>query len=239
MSTGSGRIHWQIHWHRRAAAGREICCRTRSPSGRLPMHGPPPAHRRSPDGPPGAVARILRSRGHDVDTVLEESLGGRDDPTVLSAAIGEGRMLITLDRGFGDVRAYPPGTHPGIIVMRPDDQRVPTVIATVETLVDHHDIEVSLVVSPPFSATCCESAAPTRDGELHLGVTPTAHRSVVTEPSARRRRRGPRDVHELEQGTPAAHQLDRERSRQRRSNPVQLARAARTPLQSTPSAPWR
>jgi len=90
---------------------------------------------------PGAVADILRARGHDVDTVLEESLGGRDDPTVLSAAIGEGRLLITLDRGFGDVRAYPPGTHPGIIVMRPDDQRVPTVVATVETLVDHHDIE--------------------------------------------------------------------------------------------------
>ncbi len=90
---------------------------------------------------PGAVAGALRSRGHDVDTVLEESLGGRDDPTVLSAAIDEGRLLLTLDRGFGDVRAYPPGTHPGIIVLRPDDQRVPSVVAMVETLVDHHDIE--------------------------------------------------------------------------------------------------
>lgn len=90
---------------------------------------------------PGAVAGFLRSRDHDVDTVLEESLGGRDDPTVLRAAISEGRLLITLDRGFGDVRAYPPGTHPGIIVMRPDDQRVPTVVGMVETLVDHHDID--------------------------------------------------------------------------------------------------
>ncbi len=90
---------------------------------------------------PGSVAGVLRSRGHDVDTVLEESLGGRDDPTVLSAAIDEGRLLLTLDRGFGDVRAYPPGTHPGIIVLRPGDQRVPTVVAMVETLVDHHDIE--------------------------------------------------------------------------------------------------
>jgi predicted nuclease of predicted toxin-antitoxin system len=59
---------------------------------------------------PGAVAGFLRSRDHDVDTVLEESPGGRDDPTVLRAAISEGRLLITLDRGFGDVRAYPPGT---------------------------------------------------------------------------------------------------------------------------------
>jgi predicted nuclease of predicted toxin-antitoxin system len=58
---------------------------------------------------PGAVAGFLRSRDHDVDTVLEESPGGRDDPTVLRAAISEGRLLITLDRGFGDVRANPPG----------------------------------------------------------------------------------------------------------------------------------
>ena len=90
---------------------------------------------------PGAVAGVLRSRSHDVDTVLEESLGGRDDPTVLSAAVAEGRLLLTLDRGFGDVRAYPPGTHPGIIVMRPDDQRVPTVVAMVEMIVDHHDVD--------------------------------------------------------------------------------------------------
>jgi predicted nuclease of predicted toxin-antitoxin system len=90
---------------------------------------------------PGAVAGVLRSRGHDVDTVLEESLGGRDDPTVLGAAIDEGRLLLTLDRGFGDVRAYAPGTHPGIIVLRPDDQRVPTVVAMVEMIVDHHDVD--------------------------------------------------------------------------------------------------
>lgn len=90
---------------------------------------------------PGAVAGVLRSRGHDVDTVLEESLGGRDDPTVLGAAIDEGRLLLTLDRGFGDVRAYAPGTHPGIIVLRPDDQRLPTVVAMVEMIVDHHDVD--------------------------------------------------------------------------------------------------
>jgi hypothetical protein len=31
-------------------------------------------------------------------------------------------MILTLDRGFGDVRSYPPGSHPGIIVLRPADQ---------------------------------------------------------------------------------------------------------------------
>lgn len=118
---------------------------------------------------PGAVAHILRACGHDVDTVIEESLGGRDDPTVLSAAIGEGRLLITLDRGFGDVRAYPPGTHPGIIVMRPDDQRVPTVVAIVETLVDHHDIEGLAGCITVVQRNVLRVRRPDRDDELHLG----------------------------------------------------------------------
>jgi hypothetical protein len=50
-------------------------------------------------------------------------------------------MLLTLDRGFGDVRSYPPGSHPGIIVLRPEDQKVPSVVAMVETLLDHHELE--------------------------------------------------------------------------------------------------
>jgi len=90
---------------------------------------------------PTAVAILLRGRGIDVDTVLEESLGGRTDPEVLAAATQEDRLLITLDRGFGDVRAYPPGSHPGIIVLRPADQRVHTLTNMVETLIDSHEIE--------------------------------------------------------------------------------------------------
>jgi hypothetical protein len=31
----------------------------------------------------------------------------------------EGRFLITLDLGFSDVRRYAPGTHPGILLLRP------------------------------------------------------------------------------------------------------------------------
>jgi predicted nuclease of predicted toxin-antitoxin system len=74
----------------------------------------------------------MRDRGFDVDTVLDESLGGRNDPDVLAAATAEGRMLLTLDRGFGDARAYPPGSHPGIVGLRPEDQRVPSVVAMVD-----------------------------------------------------------------------------------------------------------
>ena len=50
------------------------------------------------------------------------------------------RLLLTLDRGFGDVRSYPAGSHPGIIVLRPEDRRVLSIVTMVETLLDHHDL---------------------------------------------------------------------------------------------------
>jgi predicted nuclease of predicted toxin-antitoxin system len=70
-----------------------------------------------------AEARLAAaSLGHDVDTVIDEGLGGAGDPEVLAAATTEQRFLVTLDRGFGDVRRYPPGSHPGIVVIRADQQ---------------------------------------------------------------------------------------------------------------------
>ena len=90
---------------------------------------------------PGDALVALRSRGVDADSVVEERLAGATDPVVLDAAGADGRMLVTLDRGFGDVRRYPPGTHPGIVVLRPIDQRPATIIATLERLVIHHDLE--------------------------------------------------------------------------------------------------
>jgi predicted nuclease of predicted toxin-antitoxin system len=89
---------------------------------------------------PRSLAAALTARGIDADTVTDEGLSGATDPEVLAAAGREGRIVLTLDRGFGDIRAYPPGTHPGIVVFRIDDQSAPAVSATVLHLVDGHDL---------------------------------------------------------------------------------------------------
>lgn len=89
--------------------------------------------------PRSLVAR-LAEHGIDADTVLDESLGGRSDPDVLAAATAEGRMVFTLDRGFGDIRAYPPGTHPGIVVLRTDDQSAAAVTSAFVAVVRAHDM---------------------------------------------------------------------------------------------------
>jgi predicted nuclease of predicted toxin-antitoxin system len=64
----------------------------------------------------------LTSVGHDVDTITDEGLIGAPDREVVAAATAAGRILISLDRGLGDIRAYPPGSHAGIVVLRLTDQ---------------------------------------------------------------------------------------------------------------------
>lgn len=68
---------------------------------------------------PVDAADIVRAAGHDCHTIYDEALAGASDSTVAAACAQENRVLITLDLDFSDVRAYPPGTHPGIVVLRP------------------------------------------------------------------------------------------------------------------------
>lgn len=89
---------------------------------------------------PTDIAEALRAHGHDVETVIGEGLTGSPDAQVVSAAGREGRILMTLDRGMADIRAYPPGSHPGIVVFRLDDQAAPALMATVESFAANHDL---------------------------------------------------------------------------------------------------
>lgn len=61
----------------------------------------------------------LSAHRHEVTTAADEGLLAQPDPAVAAAAKSEGRMLFTLDVEFGDLRKYPPGSHPGIILFRP------------------------------------------------------------------------------------------------------------------------
>jgi len=61
----------------------------------------------------------LQQLGHDVHTVEDEGLLGHPDTEVANAAKAEGRTLLTLDLEFADLRKYPPGEHPGIVLFRP------------------------------------------------------------------------------------------------------------------------
>jgi hypothetical protein len=75
------------------------------------------------DLPPAVTAR-LKELGHDAAAVLEQGMGGWKDPALWTAVQKEGRFFVTSDKEFGDIRTYPPGTHAGVLVLRPDQDGI-------------------------------------------------------------------------------------------------------------------
>ena len=67
---------------------------------------------------PAGLQSVLAALGHDVDTVMDEGVAGCHDPVVWTATKEAGRFLITQDLDFSDLRAFAPGTHPGILLLR-------------------------------------------------------------------------------------------------------------------------
>ena len=67
---------------------------------------------------PIEVAEVLKRGGHQASTVVDEGLEGASDRQIAKICRREKRALITLDVGFADLRAYPPGEYPGLIVFR-------------------------------------------------------------------------------------------------------------------------
>jgi len=90
---------------------------------------------------PHDLATALRGDGHDVHTVVDELLAGESDPVVVAAATDESRILLTLDRGIGDLRRYPPGSHAGILVLRPVAQDPDSILALIHRLVSTHTLD--------------------------------------------------------------------------------------------------
>jgi len=67
---------------------------------------------------PARVTRELLARGHDVETVLSQDMGGAPDERVAGKCAEEQRVLITLDLDFADVRSYGRPGSPAIVVVR-------------------------------------------------------------------------------------------------------------------------
>ena len=85
---------------------------------------------------PIEVARLLSLAGHTAFTVLDQGLGGGNDQAIADRCKAERRVLVTLDAGFADIRAYPPSDCPGLIVLRLDRQDKETVLRVISRLRD-------------------------------------------------------------------------------------------------------
>jgi predicted nuclease of predicted toxin-antitoxin system len=77
---------------------------------------------------PGDLVLLLRDSGFDAVGVADPGLGGAKDERIAQVCLAEGRVVVSLDLDFGDIRTFPPERYPGIIVLRVDRQDVPHVL---------------------------------------------------------------------------------------------------------------
>ena len=96
---------------------------------------------------PAELADLLRTAGHEADTVSEEGLKGSTDRLIASVCKDEKRVLVTFDLDFSDVREYPPEEYPGLCVLRvsrQDPDHLIPVFEKILSLVDKEPIEKHL-----------------------------------------------------------------------------------------------
>jgi predicted nuclease of predicted toxin-antitoxin system len=62
--------------------------------------------------------QLLRESGYEAERVHEEGLTGATDKELWKHVLRSGQFFVTLDLGFSDIRHFPPGRHPGILLIR-------------------------------------------------------------------------------------------------------------------------
>jgi len=85
---------------------------------------------------PKRVAEALRAVVPDTRTVLEEGLSGMLDTALWETVQREERFLITGDKAFANIRQYPPGTHAGVLLLRPDEVGIPQMMALIREVLN-------------------------------------------------------------------------------------------------------
>lgn len=84
---------------------------------------------------------FLQQAGYNADRVTDEGLSGADDETVWEQVCAEERFFITLDLDFSDIRRFPPGTHPGILLLRSRNRSRQAVLEILSGVVQEQSLE--------------------------------------------------------------------------------------------------
>lgn len=84
---------------------------------------------------PTELVQLLREAGWDAMSVIDENLVGVNDDRLNEVCVAEGRVVLTFDRGFGNITAFAPDAHPGFIVFRLRSQEKPHVLKVAERMI--------------------------------------------------------------------------------------------------------
>jgi predicted nuclease of predicted toxin-antitoxin system len=89
------------------------------------------------------LIELFRSRGHAVRSVREQGWGGMSDSLLWPRIQAEDVFFVTTDKDFGDIRVYPPGTHGGILVLRPARESLLYFKSLIEDFLTRHSLKLT------------------------------------------------------------------------------------------------
>jgi predicted nuclease of predicted toxin-antitoxin system len=98
----------------------------------------------------GRLIAGLRSAGHDVSAVRDDRRGSGDG-AVLAGARHESRVLVTEDKGFGDLIVHRGLEAPGLVLVRYSQSDVWALLERLLAVVEEHQErlhEMHVVVTP-------------------------------------------------------------------------------------------
>jgi predicted nuclease of predicted toxin-antitoxin system len=84
-----------------------------------------------------AVAEYLRSAGHDVLAVAE-AMPQSEDPDILARAAGEGRIIVTNDKDFGELIFRSGKAHHGVLLLRLHDESSTNRVSVVKSVIEQY-----------------------------------------------------------------------------------------------------
>lgn len=81
------------------------------------------------------------SREHQVWTVDEQGASGWNDTDLWEMVDNENMFFVTTDKEFGDIRKYPPGSHNGILLLRPATDSLVAYKEIIVNLLQQYDLD--------------------------------------------------------------------------------------------------
>ena len=89
---------------------------------------------------PRFALQILQDAGYEALSVIDQDMGVWSDTELWNSVQAEQRFLITADKGFGDIRSYTPGTHGGILVLRPNQDGIRALLDLLERVLANYEL---------------------------------------------------------------------------------------------------
>lgn len=101
---------------------------------------------------PPLIAEWLRDRGYEASTVVEQGMGGWKDAPLWAAVQRAGDLFLIADKGFGNIRDFPSGSHNGVLLLRPDEDGIRPILELMSTVlaqVDLNELSQTIAVATP------------------------------------------------------------------------------------------